>query len=301
MKIPHPVQYQGSKRNLAATILEYFPENIQTVIEPFAGTAAISVATAYQNRANRFLINDLNKPLLNLLQLIIETPEEIANAYEKLWHEQQPDSIGHYFSVRDEFNRSGDSRLFLYLLARCAKGAVRYNNSGDMNQSPDKRRKGTIPATMRKNIQGVSALLKGKCEFSSSDYKVILKQVEKNNLVYMDPPYQGVCGDKDSRYYAGIHHSEFIESLAELNARGISYLVSYDGKTGNKNYGEKLPNTLNLTCVDINAGRSSQATLLGRKEITIESLYISPALTKRLSQPQPKKAREFTVSELCYA
>ena len=42
MKIPHPVQYQGSKRNLAATILEYFPANIQTVIEPFAGTAAIN-------------------------------------------------------------------------------------------------------------------------------------------------------------------------------------------------------------------------------------------------------------------
>ncbi len=301
MKIPHPVQYQGSKRNLAATILEYFPPNIQTVIEPFAGTAAISVATAFQNRANRFLINDLNKPLVNLLRGIIEQPEETANAYEKLWHEQQPDSIGHYFAVRDEFNSSGDSQLFLYLLARCAKGAVRYNNSGELNQSPDKRRKGTLPATMRKNILGVSALLKGKCEFSSLDYKIILKQVAKTDLVYMDPPYQGVCGDKDSRYYSGIHHSEFIESLAELNARGISYLVSYDGKTGNKNYGEKLPNTLNLTCVEINAGRSSQATLLGRKEITIESLYISPALTKRLSQTQPKKARQLTVSESCYA
>ncbi|MEI6707701.1 MAG: DNA adenine methylase [Methylococcales bacterium] len=301
MKIPHPVQYQGSKRNLAAIILEYFPPNIQTVIEPFAGTAAISVATAFQNRANRFLINDLNKPLVNLLRGIIEQPEETANAYEKLWHEQQPDSVGHYFAIREAFNRSGNSQLFLYLLARCAKGAVRYNNSGELNQSPDKRRKGTIPATMRKNIQGVSALLKGKCEFSSSDYKVILKQATKADLVYMDPPYQGVCGDKDSRYYAGINHDEFIESLAELNAQGICYLVSYDGKTGNKNYGEKLPNTLNLTCVEINAGRSSQATLLGRKEITIESLYISPSLTKRLSQNQPKKARQLTVSESCYA
>jgi DNA adenine methylase len=301
MKIPHPVQYQGSKRNLAVTILQYFPVNMKTLIEPFAGTAAISIATAYQNRANRFLINDLNKPLVNLLQGIIEQPEETANAYENLWHEQQSDSIGHYFAVRDEFNRSGDSRLFLYLLARCAKGAVRYNNAGDMNQSPDKRRKGTLPATMRKNILGVSALLKGKCEFSALDYKIILKQTKKTDLVYMDPPYQGVCGDKDSRYYAGINHDEFVESLAELNAQGISYLVSYDGKTGHKNYGEPLPKTLNLTCVEINAGRSSQATLLGRKEITIESLYISPALVKRLSQPHTQKSRESIISELCYA
>jgi DNA adenine methylase len=281
--------------------LQYFPANIQTVIEPFAGTAAMSIATAFQNRANRFLINDLNKPLVNLLRGIIEHPEETADAYEKLWHEQESDSIGHYFSVRDEFNHSGDSRLFLYLLARCAKGAVRYNNSGDMNQSPDKRRKGTLPVTMRKNIQGVSALLKGKCEFSALDYKAVLKQAKKTDLVYMDPPYQGVCGDKDSRYYAGINHNEFAESLAELNAQDICYLVSYDGKTGNKNYGEKLPNNLNLTRVEINAGRSSQATLLGRKEITIESLYISPTLAKRLSQPHIKKAREVTVIESCYA
>ncbi len=300
MKIPHPVQYQGSKRNLAATILEYFPANIKTVIEPFAGTAAISIATAFQNRANQFLINDLNKPLVNLLRGIIEQPEETADAYEKLWHEQQSDSIGHYFAVREVFNRSGDSQLFLYLLARCAKGAVRYNNDGYMNQSPDKRRKGTLPATMRKNILGVSALLKGKCEFSALDYKAVLKQAKTTDLVYMDPPYQGVCGDKDSRYYAGINHNEFVESLAELNAQGICYLVSYDGKTGNKNYGDKLPDTLNLTCVEINAGRSSQATLLGRKEITIESLYISPALAKRLSQPHIKKAGEVTVIESCY-
>lgn len=36
-KIPHPIQYQGSKRNLAPMILRYFPENVETLIEPFAG------------------------------------------------------------------------------------------------------------------------------------------------------------------------------------------------------------------------------------------------------------------------
>lgn len=301
MKIPHPIQYQGSKRNLASTILKYFPIDVQTLIEPFAGTAAISVASAYQDKALKFILNDLNKPLLDLLQLIIEKPKDIANFYEKIWNEQHNDSVEHYYSVREEFNRSFDSNLFLYLLARCVKGAVRYNNDGYMNQSPDKRRKGTIPATMRKNIYGVSILLKGRCYFSSVDYQETLKNISKDDLVYMDPPYQGVCGDKDSRYYSGINHEEFIDVLSELNNQNISYLVSYDGKTGNKTYGESLPKILNLKCVEINAGRSTQSTLLGKKEITLESLYISPALTKRLNLVNIKTNKDFFIIEQCYA
>jgi DNA adenine methylase len=38
----------------------------------------------------------------------------------------------------------------------------------------------------------------------------------------------------------------------------------------------------NLTLVEIEAGRSSQATLLGRKEMTVESLYLSPALADEM-------------------
>ena len=46
--LPHPIQYQGSKRNLAPIILRYFPKGINRLVEPFAGSAAISVAAAAQ-------------------------------------------------------------------------------------------------------------------------------------------------------------------------------------------------------------------------------------------------------------
>ena len=99
----------------------------------------------------------------------------------------------------------------------------------------------------------------------------------------MDPPYQGVCGDKDSRYLSGISHDDFILALEELNARRISYIISYDGRTGNKTFGDFLPSSLGLTRVELEAGRSSQATLLGRNEITYESLYLSRALTEKIA------------------
>ncbi len=280
---PHPIQYQGSKRNLAHVILRYIPQNVDCLIEPFAGSAAITIAAAARQIAKNYLINDLNRPLAELLRLIVEFPVDTASFYEKVWNEQHGDSVEHYNRVRAEFNRTQDPRLFLYLLARCVKGSVRYNADGMFNQSPDKRRHGTLPHTMRTNIYGVSALLKNKTEFSSLDFREVLVKARKNDLVYMDPPYQGVCGERDARYFSGINHEEFVTALVELNRREISYIVSYDGRRGDKTFGVLLPDSLELTRVELDAGRSSQATLLGRDEVTYESLYLSPTLTAKLT------------------
>jgi DNA adenine methylase len=273
--LPHPVQYQGSKRNLAANILRFLPDRVERLVEPFAGTAAISIAAAARQTAQDFWLNDLNKPLIELFQLIIEHPGDLGDAYADIWNEQHSDSIGHYFEVRKNFNKTNDPKLFLYLLARCVKGAVRYNSQGLFNQSPDKRRKGTQPATMRRNIEGVARLLKGKCQFTCLDYRQVLTQVQKHDFVYIDPPYQGVCGNKDSRYFSGIDFEDFILALEHLNTRGIAFAISYDGRLGNKTFGRVLPESLGLQRIEIEVGRSSQSTLLGREEITIESLYLS--------------------------
>ena len=61
--IPHPFQYQGSKRNLAPAILRYMPKYVNCLIEPFSGSAAISIAASARQIAESYIINDLNKPL----------------------------------------------------------------------------------------------------------------------------------------------------------------------------------------------------------------------------------------------
>ncbi len=57
------------------------------------------------------------------------------------------------------------------------------------------------------------------------------------------------------------------------------FAISYDGKRGNKTFGKELPEELGLEKIEIKVGRSSQATLLGRQEITVESLYLSSSLS----------------------
>ena len=282
MKLPQPIQYQGSKRLLAPLILRYLPEDTVRLVEPFAGTGALSIAAVARGLVKKVWLNDLNRPLTELLRLIIESPEELADFYEQLWNQQHGDSLEHYYRIREDFNRTRDPRLFLYLLTRCVKGAVRYNSDGLFNQSPDKRRLGTRPEKMRDNIVRVSALLRGRTRFSHVDYREVLLQSAESDVVYMDPPYQGVCGERDSRYFAGIGFDEYVDALVELNQRHIAYIVSYDGRRGGKEFGRKLPDYLELSLIELDAGRSSQSTLLGREEVTVESLYLSPALMQRL-------------------
>ena len=282
MRTPQPFPYQGSKRNLAPAILRYFPEGVTTLIEPFAGSAAITLSAAAQRLAQGFVINDANEPLIELWQAIINSPEKLARQYESLWRAQHEDRRRFYDEVRDEFNRTGKPDRLLYLLARCVKAAVRYNADGRFNQSPDNRRLGMAPETMRENILGASHLLRGRTKCASVDYKEVVAQADTNDLVYMDPPYQGVCGQRDPRYLKAVLFDEFVDVLESLSARDISYLVSYDGRTGERVHGRLLPPRLDLHLVELNAGRSSQATLLGREEVTVESLYLSPALAQRL-------------------
>lgn len=280
-KTPHIVQYQGSKRLLAPQILQYMPNIFNRLIEPFSGMAAISIAVAKAQRTNRFWINDLNAPLVSILEEAIEHPKKLIDEYTEIWSKQflYAEHIEHFYSVREKFNNGEHSPAnMLYLLARCAKGAVRYGKNGNFNQSPDKRRHGTNPQTLKDNVYAISRLLKGKTIFTAVDYHEILSQAIPGDLVYMDPPYQGVTNARDNRYLAGVPFDEFVKAIEILNHNNINYLISYDGECGNKSYGEELPQSLYCKKVLLNAGLSSQSILLGKKSTTYEALYISKGL-----------------------
>ncbi|MGH9580536.1 MAG: DNA adenine methylase, partial [Terriglobales bacterium] len=62
--VPHPIPYQGSKRLLAPAILSFIPKNrFRRLIEPFAGSAAITLAAAQNRMFKEYVIADLLKPL----------------------------------------------------------------------------------------------------------------------------------------------------------------------------------------------------------------------------------------------
>ncbi|MBN1556075.1 MAG: DNA adenine methylase [Phycisphaerae bacterium] len=294
--VPQPFPYQGSKRKLASVILSCIPKGTRRLLEPFAGSAAISVAAAWNGVAETFWLNDAHQPLISLWNCILTSPLALADDYERIWTEQLGREKEYYNLVRNKFNRTQQPADFLFLLARCVKAAIRYNRNGEFNNSPDHRRLGMKPDTMRNNIILVHKVLCDRTTVSTSDFKAVLRKTKKTDFVYMDPPYQGVCRNRDNRYVKGIVFDEFVEELNALNAKQIPFVVSYDGRTGDTTYGEKLPESLNLFHCEILVGRSTQATLLGRSHNTYESLYLSPAAIEKLKTiPLPlRKTRQRT-------
>ena len=283
MQVPHPFPYQGSKRGISTAILRNFPNNVDRLIEPFCGSGAVSIAAAYRGIAQSYWLNDINEPLMNLWSRILENPLELARLYEELWVEQLSDKKAFFNRIREEFNASNQPHHLLYLLARIVKGSIRYGSDGSFNQSADNRRLGMRPQEMRRQISRVAALLQGRATLSAMDFRDVLAMVDQNDVVYLDPPYQGTSSGRDQRYRMGVGYGDFVDFLRQLNRQSVSYIVSYDGQTGDKVYGNPLPNELELHRLYISAGRSAQSTLLGRRHNTVESLYLSQALISRLA------------------
>lgn len=116
----------GSKRIIAPEIVKFFPTSFDRLIEPFAGTCAITILAAAQGLCNEFWINDINEPLVNLMEECINNPLKLIDAYEDIWNgqfDEGENNIDYFYKIREEFNKGKkDSARMLFLLARVVKG-----------------------------------------------------------------------------------------------------------------------------------------------------------------------------------
>lgn len=277
--LPHPIPYQGSKRSLASRILATVNgRHFERLFEPFAGSAALTLAAASRELANSYVLGDSLTSLVALWRMITREPERLATEYSDIWHGQHDANLDYYFQIRELFNAEGGEARLLYLLARCVKNAPRFNGQGGFNQSHDKRRLGMRPEKMAREIHGAFVLLRGRVSLVSGDFEKCLADASPKDLVYLDPPWQGTSEGPHKRYHQGLSQERLVDVLRDLNHRRVPFILSYDGRCGDKQYGKPLPTDLELVHLELDAGRSSQATLVGRAENTIESLYVSNAL-----------------------
>ena len=275
-RLPHPIPYQGSKRRLAARITSTVNgRRFRRLLEPFAGSAAITIASAQQGLATTYEIGDSLPTLVDIWNQILYNPEDLVAQYEAIWYKQVDNPAAQFVHVRDQFNCQGGAAELLYLLARCVKNAPRFNARGEFNQSADHRRRGAHPTKMRAQILGVANLLRGRASARCEDFEAAVARAEPGDLVYLDPPWGGTTYGNDKRYHQGVERDRLVRALLELDRRRVAYLLSYDGTCGERTYGAALPEEIGARRVQLVAGRSSQATLVGRNEVTVESLYVS--------------------------
>lgn len=277
-RLPHPIPYQGSKRALAPLIGSHIPRDIDVWFEPFAGSAAMTLWAVHHRVARKYVIADALEPIAHLWRAIIDTPAATAARYRQVWLGQRQGDAAYFDRVRTRYNAASDPVDLLYLICRCVKNAVRFNAKGHFTQSVDRRRLGMQPDRMEAAIAAAAQMLRGRTEVRSGDWLETTADAGKTDFIYLDPPYLGTTIGRDKRYARQLGRDELIGGLERLIERRARFALSYDGMTGGRSYGPPLPEALGLSRLLLDAGVSSQATLSGRSERTVESLYLSPGL-----------------------
>ena len=266
MEILQPfIKWSGGKRSQSKKIVSFFPKEIKTYFEPFLGGGAI---TGYLKPINAIL-GDINKPLIDLWKLIRDNPASVIKAYRKDWITLQENGIEYFYKVRSRFNKNQKPTDLMFLSRTCVNGLIRYNNSGEFNNSFHLTRKGMNPIRLGNIIYEWHELIKNY-DIRVSDYKETTRKASEKDFIYLDPPYF----NNYNRYFGEINFEEFMEYLYELNRRKINYALSYDGLRGINKLTVNLPKSLYKNHIFLRSGNSTFNKVLNNKlEKVYESIY----------------------------
>lgn len=237
--IKSPINYMGSKRRLLKQILPLFPANIHTFYDLFAGGGVVSLNT----KAKYHVWNDLNKPLVDMFRDLSTLDEEqqfalYKNPLEMLHREG-------FEELRTEYNQGQyqglDKSIVLYeLIISSFNGLARFNKKNQYNMPWNSRlTKNYYKGKLRTLVAYIDTVKDGYTFISKSYDEVIdLDRVNKNDFVYLDPPYTqtsapyndgsrslGWTVDDDKKLLG------YLDSLNDLGIKfAMSNILSYRGE-----------------------------------------------------------------------
>lgn len=268
MKVKPVIKWSGSKSRVANEIVKLFPE-YDKYYEPFIGGGSV----LYSTNPNVGKASDINKPLIDLWNLIKNDPLYLAHYYEECWKSMDAEGPNVYFQLRDNFNITKKPEDLMFLSRTCVNGLIRFNKKGEFNNSLHYSRKGIRPNTLKDIILDWSGRIQN-IEFTHEDYKDSTINISKNDFVYLDPPYFNTRG----RYYglSTIDFKEFYEYLTTLNEKGVKFALSFDGYTDKKKYINNIPKDLYKRHIFINTGESSFKKVMNKESNKVfESIYLN--------------------------
>lgn len=188
-----PIKSQGIKTKLVPWIEKVIPEDFTGLwVEPFMGTGVVGFNLAPQNA----LLCDTNPHLINFYQAIADnkiTPEIVRDFLNKEGCLLLEKGESHYYAIRQRFNQTQQPLDFLFLNRAGFNGMIRFNRKGEFNIPFCRKPQRFAQAYVTKIVNQmayVSQLLKLKnFQFKCQTFETTLATVEKDAIVYCDPPY----------------------------------------------------------------------------------------------------------------
>lgn len=240
------LKWAGGKAQLLDEISNIYPTSlgitIRRYVEPFVGGGAVLFDVLSKYNLEEVYISDINAELINLYKIVRDQPNDLIfllNTYQnEYWPLDEEKRKIYYYNKRAEFNTlianqkstQGiySAALFVFLNRTCFNGLYRANKQGLFNVPKGNQKNPLI--CNEKNILAVSTALKN-VNIVCDDYSASKQYIDKNTLVYLDPPYRPLKGrnsfisytekefNDDSQYEL----SKFIE---EINSMGAYIIMS---------------------------------------------------------------------------
>lgn len=230
---PKPfVKWAGGKRQLIPILNENLPKTFGTYYEPFLGGGALLFHILTERNAQKCSISDLNSDLVLTYTTIRNRVDELISSLKNHERNYQKDSKTYYYSIRETNPKSEiekTSRL-LFLNRTCFNGLYRVNSKGKFNVPLGRYANPNI--VNEENLRSVSEILQSsKIAIKCRDFKSVLQDVKKDDLVYFDPPYQPVSETANFTSYTNKNFTyEDLNKLAELcmklDSKGCKVLLS---------------------------------------------------------------------------
>lgn len=224
-------KWVGGKRKLLPVLKDIVPTSFNNYYEPFVGGGALLFSLQPKNA----IINDANKELIEMYKTIRDSPTAIINNLRK--HEMN-NSKEYFLNIRELDRKKCFSELsdidraarLLYMLRVDFNGLYRVNKKGQFNVPYGKYKNPKI--VDEKNIYAVSNYFKNNnIKFYCGDFFKSIENVDRDDLVYFDPPYIPLTATSDFTSYTAEgftmdDQKRLRDTFFELSKRGAYVILS---------------------------------------------------------------------------
>ena len=183
-KVKPILRWAGGKNWLTSRVQKYLPENFNNYHEPFVGAASIYLyLKEYGHIKHNTYLSDSNEELINAYKIIKTNPNSLIDALSSYKNEQS-----FYYQLRSTLPEDDTIRAakFLYLNRTSFNGIYRENLRGEYNVPFGNRNLTYLFED--KNILEFSKSL-ASVSLKSCDFSKCLSNIERHDLVFLDPPY----------------------------------------------------------------------------------------------------------------
>jgi len=231
--VPKPfVKWAGGKRQLLPILSQYVPQNFDTYFESFLGGGAVLFHLISQNPQLECFVSDLNSTLILSYVTIRDRVDELIISLEKYSENYFKNPEEYYYSIREcnPKNQIDKVSRLIFLNKTCFNGLYRVNSKGKFNVPIGKYVNPNI--VNKENLLAVSHVLQSKgISIKCEDFTTSIKAAQKDDFVYLDPPYQPVSSTANFTSYTNDNFSfkdqeRLFAEFQKLDSKGCKVMLS---------------------------------------------------------------------------